>query len=308
MAEIGYVGFSIANIFADSNVKNHLFNFRSTITSQQAGIIGSVWNHLDAVYSALAAATMIYNMANGNVDKHEMLYQKPQAIVLIASSVALAALTITGIPGWGFAIATYADLINESMNFYKAQKEYSDISYWTQSMVSKLQLIDKKLAETSSGNDKNVLQRQKTDILIDIAARYDFENKKQIPFSIRNKVDSAVKSSGLRLWQLEQRGKGVTHDLKKQRNEKTGQFLLKLGSAIGMTLLAIGSAVHPIGFAITLGIAVGYMGCKFYQAYQSKKEKGKKAKMLFFNYEVEVNKNEDQEFYRYGGRHLEAPF
>ncbi|APS46013.1 hypothetical protein AVI51_16140 (plasmid) [Piscirickettsia salmonis] len=308
MAEIGYVGFSIANIFADSNVKNHLFNFRSTITSQQASIIGSVWNHLDAVYSALAAATMIYNMANGNVNKHEMLYQKPQAAVLIASSVALAALTITGIPSWGFAIATYADLINESMNFYKAQKEYSDISYWTQSMVSKLQLIDKKLAETSSGNDKNVLQRQKTDILIDIAARYEFENKKQIPFSIRNKVDSAVKSSGLRLWQLEQRGKGVTHDLKKQRNEKTGQFLLKLGSAIGMTLLAIGSAVHPIGFAITLGIAAGYMGCKFYQAYQSKKEKGKKAKMLFFNYEVEVNKNEDQESYRYGGRHLEAPF
>ncbi|WP_155081908.1 hypothetical protein [Piscirickettsia salmonis] len=178
MAEIGYVGFSIANIFADSNVKNHLFNFRSTITSQQASIIGSVWNHLDAVYSALAAATMIYNMANGNVDKHEMLYQKPQAAVLIASSVALAALTITGIPGWGFAIATYADLINESMNFYKAQKEYSDISYWTQSMVSKLQLIDKKLAETSSGNDKNVLERQKTDILIDIAARYEFDKNR----------------------------------------------------------------------------------------------------------------------------------
>ncbi|WP_155066902.1 hypothetical protein [Piscirickettsia salmonis] len=41
MAEIGYVGFSIANIFADSNVKNHLFNFRSTITSQQAALLHS---------------------------------------------------------------------------------------------------------------------------------------------------------------------------------------------------------------------------------------------------------------------------
>ncbi|MCF6764853.1 hypothetical protein L3V82_03630 [Thiotrichales bacterium 19S3-7] len=288
--ELNYIAGTGVALATDGTVTNHLLNTHANISQGALNGIASGWNYADAVCSIITVGELLLQNGLDEVNDKDRVENYAKAAVLTISATTLIAMTAAGMGPWGFAVATICDFGIASWDFYRSARKYWDFEYWLEEQLYELDYLTRKINEPDLG-DKLHLEARKKHIIENIKAyatchyhekfksinneknansyQTEFENMfdriankfKHIKPEDSAKIKDHVSEKYIKepLKSDSQRAHSIKRELKKDTQDKGVKLVLKTLSMVGMILIAVGASCHPVGLAITAGVAAGYL-------------------------------------------------
>ncbi|TNF69294.1 MAG: hypothetical protein EP298_03930 [Gammaproteobacteria bacterium] len=294
--ELNYIVFTGVGLTTDGTVPNHLLNTHANISQGTLNGIAAGWNYADAACSIITVGELLLQNYFDEVNDKNRIENYAKAAVLTASVTTLIAMTAAGMGAWGFAIATICDFGIASWDFYRSARKYWDFDYWLEEQLYELDYLSRKISEPDVGDKLSYFQARKTHIIKNIKAystyhyhqkliKSDVEDKSKearefeanfnesfnkicasynfthIKRSDKAEILTHVSSKYIQIPRNSDkfRAKQIKENLKKDTQDKGIKLALKTASMVGMILLAVAASCHPVGLAITAGVAAGYL-------------------------------------------------
>ncbi|MCF6766826.1 hypothetical protein L3V86_00390 [Thiotrichales bacterium 19S11-10] len=306
--ELSYIAFTIIGLLTDGSYNHDLLNTNVNISSKALNMISGGWNYSDSACAITMAALLAIQIQQDEVNDKKKKENQIKISLLLTSAALMLSLTPVGLGSWGFAASTVIDTVLASMDFYQAVQSYFDFDYWLEDKLYELDFLEKKIKDCPDSAmelekklilERDHLQQQIKDCCVD----YVKNNKKTYTennqhIETQNLINSITEKNNLNninkdllkvtSFDVNNFSKASKENVRKvkkaqqQQIKKSGiKLAIKVGSMVGMTLLAVGAVAHPIGLAITAGVAIGYLLYSFgipavskaYDAYNPKLKK-----------------------------------
>ncbi|MCF6764854.1 hypothetical protein L3V82_03635 [Thiotrichales bacterium 19S3-7] len=285
--EANYIAYTAVNLATDQSLKAP-----ANISPSVLGNINNAWNYGDAICSIISAADLLLQNGLDEVNDKESIENYTKASILLISATISIAMTAAGMGAWSFAIATMCDFGIASWDFYRSARKYWDFEYWLEEQLYELDYLTRKINEPDVGDKLHQYEARKEHIIENIKAyatchyhqkliNSDAEDKSKEALGFQENFNMIFKSHKLTNIGDEDKNEILNHvsakyiqtprnsdmlraeqvkeNLKKDTQDKGIKLALKTASMVGMILIAVGASCHPVGLAITAGVAAGYL-------------------------------------------------
>lgn len=278
------------------------------ISISDAAHLGVVlgWNYSDGFCSIILGFALLLDE-----ESHLKKQNKVKGILNILSGIQLflfthqefimqlAAYGASALSGPAFAAAMLVDWINAGIDLYQAEKLMT-FEGWMDDAVKQVNHIDTRLASPELSKEKKIELTQKRDALLDdIGARSRVYRHAPLTEDEEDRPAKLDKMLSQLKYKIDYNSKPSTQDidrndairkkLKKERDEKRANFILKGLSFIGMALLAVASFGFPpvgiAGLAVVGVVAACYAvkhGINLFQKITQKPEPKPQSRHTFF--------------------------
>ncbi|MCF6808598.1 hypothetical protein L3V79_09375 [Thiotrichales bacterium 19S9-12] len=288
--ELSYIAFTIIGLLTDGAYEYELLNTDVNISNEALSIISDSWNYSDSACVIIMAALLAIQIQKDEVNDKRKKQNQIKISLLLTSAALMLSLTPIGLSSWGFAASTVVDTVLASMDFYQAIQSYFDFDYWLEERLYELDFLEEKIKDCPDSalelEKKLVFERDQLQQQIkDCCVNYVKNNKKMYTennqhLETQNLINSMTEKNNLNninkdslkvtsfdVNNFSKASKENVRKVKKVQQEqikKSGiKLAIKVGSMVGMTLLAVGACAHPVGLAITVGVAIGYLMYSF---------------------------------------------